>query len=125
MISIIVMATLSAAPGFKLDCPTGTKQVRTDALVACQESVRDGVRVFHGPYLSLYKSGAVEAVGFSDHGLRTGNWRFYDEKGVLVGETEFKRGNFDGRRVFYFPDGRVKSEELYYAGRRVVPGAAL
>src|SRR5688572_12061303 len=128
MINLIVMATLAGAPvvddGFKLQCPAGTRQVRTDALVGCQETSRDGIPVFHGPFVSLYASGAVEAVGQSDHGLRTGKWSFYDARGALVGETEFKRGSFDGRRVFYSADGKVKSEERYLAGRLVAPVAA-
>ncbi len=119
MIELIVMAALAKAPviapDHKLSCPTGTKQVRTSSLVACDE----GGRVFHGPYISLYADGKVEAVGQSEHGFRSGKWSFYDAKGTLVGETEFKRGNFHGRRVFYNPDGSLKSEETYATGQLV------
>lgn len=128
MIELIVMAALAGAPvmtkDYQLDCPAGTRQVRTADLLACQEGMRDGARVFHGPFISLYPSGAVEAVGQSDHGFRSGTWAFYDEQGTLTGETGFKRGNFDGRRAFFHPDGRVKSQELYAEGRLIAPGQA-
>jgi antitoxin component YwqK of YwqJK toxin-antitoxin module len=75
--------------------------------------------VLHGSYVSVYPDWAVVAVGQVVHGLRSGWWVFYDAKGTLVGETEFREGNFDGRRVFYRPDGTVKSEERYVQGRLI------
>ena len=109
--------------GHRLDCPSGTRQVggaRTalEALT-CVKGTLDGLRVFHGPFISFYRSGAVEAQGQVEDGFRAGKWTFYDEKGTRVGETEFQRGDFHGRRVFYYPTGQVKSEERYSQGRQV------
>ena len=107
-------------PNHTMACPAGTKQVggvsSNLGAVGCMKFATTGLRLFHGPMISFYASGKVEAVGQTEHGMRSGKWSFYDEAGVLVGETEFKNGDFDGRRVFYFPDGRVKSEERWVAG---------
>ena len=124
--AILTLVVLAGAPApvvtkdTKLACPTGTTQFggpqSKAAVLTCTEGTRDGMRAYHGPMISFYPSGKVEAVGQTEHGMRSGKWSFYDEAGVLVGETEFKNGDFDGRRVFYFPDGRVKSEERWVAG---------
>jgi hypothetical protein len=124
--TLLTVFVLAGAPApvigntHQLACPAGTTQVggprSNQAVLACSEGVRDGLRAYHGPYISFYASGKVEAVGQTEHGMRSGKWSFYDEAGVLVGETEFKNGDFDGRRVFYFPDGRIKSEERWVAG---------
>lgn len=124
--AILTLVVLAGAPAplitkdHKLACPAGTTQFggpqTKAAMLACTEGSREGMRVYHGPVIKFYPSGKVEAVGQSDHGMRSGKWAFYDEAGVLVGETEFKNGDFDGRRVFFTPDGKVKSEERWVAG---------
>ncbi len=122
--AILTLAILAGAPApivtkdTKLNCPVGTVQFGSPKAgkLSCAEGTREGMRAYHGPMISFYASGKVEAVGQTEHGMRTGKWSFYDEAGVLVGETEFKNGDFHGRRVFYFPDGRVKTEERWVAG---------
>jgi len=122
--AILTFVVLAGAPApvitkdTRLACPQGTTQYGgpRSGVLTCQEGTRDGMRAYHGPYISLYASGKVAAVGQTEHGMRHGKWAFYDESGVLVGETEFKNGDFDGRRVFYTPDGRIKSEERWVAG---------
>ena len=124
--ALLTLFVLAGAPApvitkdTRLACPQGTVQFggpqSKQAVLTCTEGHIEGLRAYHGPYVSFYASGKVEAVGQTEHGMRSGKWSFYDEAGVLVGETEFKNGDFDGRRVFYFPDGRVKSEERWVAG---------
>ena len=127
--AIITMLVLAGAPAplitknHKLACPQGTTQVAKPSKLACSEGMKEGLPVLHGPVIVLQASGKVEAVGQAEHGMRSGNWSFYDEAGVLVGETEFKNGDFDGRRVFYTADGKVKSEERYSAGKLVTASA--
>ncbi|MBL8951528.1 MAG: hypothetical protein JNK82_12170 [Myxococcaceae bacterium] len=122
--TIITLFVLAGAPApvignnHKLACPEGTAQFGAprQGKLACSEGLRNGVQVFHGPVISFFASGKVDAVGQAEHGMRSGKWSFYDEAGVLVGETEFKNGDFHGRRVFYFADGRIKSEERWVNG---------
>jgi antitoxin component YwqK of YwqJK toxin-antitoxin module len=78
----------------------------------------NGAQVFHGPKISLYNSGKVEAVGQTEDGFQTGKWTFYNEAGVKVGETEFAKGDYNGRRVEYFPSGQVRLDEQWVAGKR-------
>ncbi|MCC6335994.1 MAG: hypothetical protein IT380_18640 [Myxococcales bacterium] len=106
----------------KLACPAGTRQVgglkSNLQLVACMKLGVEGQRQFHGPMISLYASGKVEAVGQTEEGFRTGKWAFFDEQGVKTGETEFLKGDFNGRRVFFNADGSLKSEENWVKGMR-------
>jgi hypothetical protein len=121
LIAIIASAAPVLGRDFKLACPKGTVQVggphSPQQRLTCARSNADGSFTYVGPYYSFYKGGAVEAVGQVEDGLRSGKWVFYDEKGALVGDTEFKRGDFHGRRVFYHPDGSVMSVALYVEGR--------
>lgn len=125
-----VFAQVSAAPdrapiitpSYRLQCPTGTHQeggVKSGlGLVACTKDSTDGTRVFQGPMISLWASGRVEAIGQVQDGRRTGRWTLYDETGFRVGETEFLRGDYHGRRVEYFRSGALKLEENWVNGRR-------
>jgi hypothetical protein len=122
-------ASLERAPvitvDHKLACPTGTRQVggikSNLGAVACMKASVEGLRIFHGPMISLYNSGKVEAVGQSAEGLRTGKWVFFTEAGVKTGETEFSKGDYHGRRVEYFPSGQLKFEENWVSGKRQGP----
>jgi len=109
----------------KLACPAGTKQVgglkSNMQLFACMKLGAEGMRVFHGPMISLYASGKVEAVGQAEDGFRTGKWTFFNEQGVKTGETEFLKGDFNGRRAFFNADGSLKAEENWVKGMRQGP----
>lgn len=115
--------TVTAA--MKLNCPSGTRQVggpKTNlGALACMKFAADGLRLFHGPMYSLYASGKVEAVGQAEEGFRTGKWTFFDEAGNKVGETEFLKGDYHGRRVEFFPNGKLKFEENWVNGKRQGP----
>lgn len=121
--------SLEKAPVIKpthvLGCPTGTKQVggpKTNlGALACMKFAADGLRLFHGPMISFYGSGKVEAVGQAEEGFRTGKWAFFDEAGNKVGETEFLKGDYHGRRVEFAADGKLKFEENWVNGKRQGP----
>lgn len=108
--------------GHQLACPAGTHQVggvrSSMAKLTCTKTTVDGSRVFHGPMISFYASGRVEAVGQNTEGFRSGTWSFFDEAGHKVGETEFLRGEFHGRRVELGAEGRVLREEQWLNGKR-------
>jgi len=109
----------------KLSCSGGTSQVggatSNMQLLGCMRVGAEGQRVFDGPMLSFYKDGKVEAQGQLEVGFRSGKWAFFNEAGVRVGETEFKRGDYHGRRVLYFSNGQPKSEEFWVEGKRQGP----
>jgi hypothetical protein len=108
---------------YKLQCPAGTHQVggveSGMALIACMKDSNDGTRVFHGPMVSLWPSGKVEAVGQVVDGLRSGRWTLYDKNGLATGETDFLAGDYHGRRVQFYPTGALKFEENWVKGRRM------
>ncbi len=114
--------------GHMLACPDGTRQVggpKTNlGAYACMKFATSGLRLFHGPMISFYASGKVEAVGQSEEGFRTGKWTFFDEAGNKVGETEFLRGDYHGRRVEFTPAGQMKLEETWVNGKRQGPQKA-
>lgn len=65
---------------------------------------------------AYYPSGIVSREGgFGNFGAE-GNWKFYDEKGILTGEQEFRIGTKNGKGKDYYPDGRVKAEYVYEMG---------
>ncbi len=119
---------LTKAPLIKqnhmLACPAGTKQVggvNTNlGAVGCMKFATTGLRLFHGPMISLYGNGKVEAVGQSEEGFRTGKWSFFDEAGNLAGETEFLAGDYHGRRAEYV-NGKLTIEESWVNGKRQGP----
>lgn len=125
--------SLTQAPTFtaasKLSCPAGTRQVGGPkanlGALACMKFATDGLRIFHGPMVSFYASGKVEAVGQMEEGFRTGKWTFFDEAGRMVGETEFLKGDYHGRRVELLPSGQLKLEEHWVNGKRQGPQKAI
>ncbi|MFT3709092.1 MAG: hypothetical protein QM817_15715 [Archangium sp.] len=119
-------SAVEKAPVYKansvLGCPSGTKQIGAPtggmSAMACMKFAASGLRVFHGPMVSFYNSGKVEAVGQMDEGMRTGKWVFFDETGHKTGETEFAHGEYHGRRVEFLADGKLKFEENWVNGKR-------
>lgn len=109
----------------QLACPAGTKQVGGPksnlGALACMKFAADGLRLFHGPMISFNAQGKVEAVGQAEEGFRTGKWTYFDAAGNKVGETEFLRGDYHGRRVEFTTDGKLKFEEHWVNGKRQGP----
>lgn len=118
-------ASVERAPSYKassvLGCAAGTKQVGAPtggmSAMACVKMGAEGSRVFHGPLVSFYNSGKVEAVGQMSEGYRTGKWVAFDEQGNKVSEVEFLKGEYHGRRI-EFSAGQVKLEENWVNGKR-------
>ena len=51
---------------------------------------------YHGATTTYFKNGNIESTGNYLHGLKTGNWKNYNEKAVLVTTDEY---NNDGQVV--------------------------
>lgn len=124
---VSVGAPSAPTPGQKLvlSCPSGTKQMGgvDTALEAtlCGKVDKKGNRIFHGPYVVQYANGQLRAKGQYVDNFRSGLWTFYDESGVMTGQTEFVRGDYHGMRVEFFPNGQKKLEENWVAGKRQGP----
>ena len=55
----------------------------------------DAAGMYDGDAVYYYESGAVKSSGTYTHGLKTGLWKNFDEKGKLVTKEEFdKNGQF-------------------------------
>lgn len=71
-------------------CPPHTEQVGAEPPVGeviwCEDD--DGRK--QGPYRSWYDSGQIEEEGQYKDGSRIGVWRFYDDKGELMGSRTFR-----------------------------------
>lgn len=111
--------------GFKMACPAGTKQIggpRTDfGAYACLKGTAQGMRVMTGPMISFDDAGHVVAVGQMEESFASGTWKFFDAEGRLTGVTSFLKGEFNGLRVLYAADGKVKSQENWVNGKRQGP----
>ncbi len=114
--------TVKPGPDVVLSCPAGTKQVggAKSAFEAsfCMRTGRDGLRIFHGPYIAYWSNGQKQAEGQYDEGFRSGHWMYFDEQGVKNMEITFKMGDYDGQFVEFWPNGQKKLEETYQMGRR-------
>lgn len=113
------------APQYILGCASGTTQVggakSNMQLLGCMKRGPEGERIFDGPMFSFYEDGKVEAQGQAVNGFRSGKWVFFDRNGLKAGETEFKAGDFHGRRIQFFSNGAVKSDEFWVNGKRQGP----
>ncbi|MEQ9218773.1 MAG: membrane-binding protein [Cyclobacteriaceae bacterium] len=96
----------------------------------------------HGPFLSYYTSGSLQAEGYylnnlSDstwifyfengqkkaegkysQGKQTGKWRYYFERGNLRAEGIMKEDTKHGAWTFYFENGSEKSSGVYYKDQK-------
>lgn len=129
MLVPLVAFAQDRAPRFeqksRLACPAGTRQVgsaKADLFaLACMKFAEGGLRIFHGPMVSFFTSGEVEAMGSMEEGLRVGTWRFFEPGGRRVGETDFLKGEYHGRRLEFQASGALKFEENWVNGKRQGP----
>lgn len=112
-------------PNHKLACAAGTRQIggpKSDlGAYACLKSTVDHLRIFHGPMISFDDGGHVVAVGQMEEGSRSGTWKYFDASGVQTGATDFRQGDYHGRRVEFLPNGKLKFEENWVMGKRQGP----
>ena len=93
----------------------------------------------NGPHRAYHLSGEIKIEGGFKNDLFDGDWTYYDERGVLVGEGSFKDGNGsvmfydkrglpsrltryihnkkDGKEEYYTPSGAVMKEIIYKQDR--------
>ena len=98
-----------------------------------------GIR--NGPHKAYHLDGSIKIEGGFHNDLFDGPWNYYDERGVLVGEGQFKDGNGevtfydknglkertthyknnkkDGSEVYYTPSGDIYRETIFKEDRIV------
>jgi antitoxin component YwqK of YwqJK toxin-antitoxin module len=85
----------------------------------CMKVGTDGTRLYHGPFIAYWPDGSKQAEGQYSEGWRSGHWVFFDQHGVKTGETEFARGDYNGRRITYYPNGQIQMDETYDHGKQL------
>lgn len=68
-----------------------------------------------GPHKAYHIDGSIKVEGGFNNDLFDGPWNYYDERGVLVGEGQFKDGN--GEVTFYDKNG-LKSRTTHYKNNK-------
>ncbi len=68
-----------------------------------------------GPHKAYHLDGSLKTEGGFNNDLFDGPWNYYDERGVLVGEGQFKDGN--GEVTFYDKNG-LKSRTTHYKNNK-------
>mgnify|MGYP002620281535 CR=1 FL=1 len=93
----------------------------------------------NGPHTAYHLNGEVKIEGGFKDDMFDGQWTYYDDRGVVVGEGMFKSGSGDvlfydhngqkarlthyennkkeGHEVYYNPDGTVQKEIIYKQDR--------
>jgi hypothetical protein len=123
-----------------LACPEGTEERRGETAIFCRK--REGYSIFHGPYVSLSRTGGVQvmqtmvegkehgvAIRYADsgtiqelrsfdHGKKHGTWATYDDDGKLQSVAPWRNDQQHGTYVSFKPDGTKRREEHYIDGVR-------
>ena len=69
----------------------------------------------NGPHKAYHLDGSIKIEGGFHNDLFDGPWNYYDERGVLVGEGQFKDG--DGEVTFYDKNG-LKERTTHYKNNK-------
>lgn len=72
-------------------------------------SYSNGVLSQNGRLDIHYANGSLKETEDYDHGIKTGNWKKYDEQGKLREEASFKKSASSGVRLTYHPNGNVRA----------------
>lgn len=72
-----------------------------------------------GPHKAYHLDGNIKIEGGFNNDLFDGPWNYYDERGVLVGEGQFKNGN--GEVTFYDKNGHKERTTHYKNNKKDGP----
>jgi antitoxin component YwqK of YwqJK toxin-antitoxin module len=70
----------------------------------------------NGQAVSWYVNGINKESGFYINDLFDGDWENYDERGLLIGEGKFDKGN--GNRITYDEMGRLKTKTNFVNNKK-------
>ncbi len=72
-----------------------------------------------GYWKEFYSEGGMRAEGTYVDGIRTGEWTFYFNNGVVEQKGVYNQnGKEQGKWVWYYSDGKIRREESHTNGRR-------
>ncbi len=75
----------------------------------------------HGLHILYYPNGEIVEQGFFYEDLFDGDWKYYDDRGVLVGEGKFDKGagvqkGYDAKgnlvRIVHYQDNQKQGEDI-------------
>ncbi len=72
--------------------------------------------VLNGPYKEFHPNGEIKVEGNYKNGQFEGKWLYFDERGVPVGEADFKNGS--GVLKGYYPEGKPLREVNYVNSKK-------
>jgi antitoxin component YwqK of YwqJK toxin-antitoxin module len=70
-------------------------------------SYTKGVVSQNGRFDIYYANGSLKETEDYDHGIKTGNWKKYDEQGNLTEEASLKKSASSGMKIKYHPNGNL------------------
>lgn len=83
-------------------------------------------KLLNGAYSDFYKNKQLKEHGVFIKGLKAGNWRSWDDKGVLREDSGWKNGTLHGRSYKYNTSGKLTEQVNYrqgtLGGKRVIYG---
>lgn len=62
----------------------------------------------HGIFQKFYQNGNIMESGHKDRHNDTGNWKYWNENGILIKECNYEKGRLKGKYTEYYPNGLVK-----------------
>ena len=65
-------------------------------------------------FISKYPNGEKQSQGKMIHGVEYGRWKYWDNEGVLIQETDFYKGKVHGKIIYYYSNGNKKNEGSFY-----------
>lgn len=67
----------------------------------------------------FFANGKYSEYGYYSEGLKIGNWKYWNEKGVLIKECNFEKGRLKGNYTEYYLDGNIQfsGEYIHITGK--------
>ncbi len=78
----------------------------------------DGSKRYDGKFQEWHDNGKLWKEGKYKDNKRTGEWKWWNRKGVLMRKSNFVDDIIDGESVFYFDDGSINRREEWKMGKR-------
>lgn len=104
---------VSEAKALKLDLTKHYNWYSNNAVKVTQGAYAG--KLLDGTYIASYNNGNLKEKGIFILGLKDGEWKTWDENGVLLGSKTYSKGVLDGAFI-NFEVGKVKESGNYKNG---------
>jgi antitoxin component YwqK of YwqJK toxin-antitoxin module len=100
-------------PGKKIAAKSGVNYYwyRPDTILITNSGF-DG-RLLNGEYKVFYPNKNLKESGIFDEGVKTSEWRSWDESGRLLQVYNWKKGHLEGKFFIYGNDGKINQQGQY------------